>query len=114
MDNTNFLDQSTSLTLVIIVSLIFTFLGLIYSKKYQGLNNYLTANRRVGFFSLSTSFVASALGNLIAGQIAGEFDSNNIANFADQYLGIVITISTAGIILLFLSKQLQKLMGDVE
>jgi len=59
-------------------------------------------------------FVASALGNLIAGQIAGEFDSNNIANFADQYLGIVITISTAGIILLFLSKQLQKLMGDVE
>ena len=62
MDSINFLDQATSLTLVIIVSLIFTFLGLIYSKKYQGLNNYLTANRRVGFFSLSTSLVASALG----------------------------------------------------
>jgi len=62
MDSINFLDQTTSLTLVIIVSLIFTFLGLIYSKKYQGRNNYLTANRRVGFFSLSTSLVASALG----------------------------------------------------
>ena len=62
MDNVNFLSQSTSLTLVIIISLIFTFLGLIYSKKYQGLNNYLTANRSVGFFSLSTSLVASALG----------------------------------------------------
>ena len=62
MDSINFLSQSTSLTLVIIISLIFTFLGLIYSKKYQGLNNYLTANRRVGFFSLSTSLVASALG----------------------------------------------------
>ena len=62
MDNLNFLSQSTSLTLVIIISLIFTFLGLIYSKKYQGLNNYLTANRSVGFFSLSTSLVASALG----------------------------------------------------
>ena len=62
MDNANFLSQSTSLTLVIIISLIFTFLGLIYSKKYQGLNNYLTANRSVGFFSLSTSLVASALG----------------------------------------------------
>ena len=62
MDNINFLSQSTSLTLVIIISLIFTFLGLIYSKKYQGLNNYLTANRNVGFFSLSTSLVASALG----------------------------------------------------
>ena len=62
MDNINFLSQSTSLTLVIIISLIFTFLGLIYSKKYQGLNNYLTANRSVGYFSLSTSLVASALG----------------------------------------------------
>ena len=62
MYNENFLSQSTSLTLVIIISLVFTFLGLVYSKKYQGLNNYLTANRRVGFFSLSTSLVASALG----------------------------------------------------
>jgi len=62
MDNANFLSQSTSLTLVIIISLIFTFLGLLYSKKYQGLNNYLTANRNVGFFSLSTSLFASALG----------------------------------------------------
>ena len=62
MDKIYFISQSTSLALVIIISLIFTFLGLIYSKKYQGLNNYLTANRNVGFFSLSTSLVASALG----------------------------------------------------
>ena len=62
MDKINFISQSTSLTLVIVISLIFTLLGLVYSKKYQGLNNYLTANRNVGFFSLSTSLVASALG----------------------------------------------------
>ena len=62
MDKINFISQSTSLTLVIVISLIFTLLGLVYSKKYQGLNNYLTANRSVGFFSLSTSLVASALG----------------------------------------------------
>ena len=62
MNNEIFLSQSISLTLVIIISLIFTFLGLIYSKKYQGLNNYLTANRNLGFFPLSTSLVASALG----------------------------------------------------
>jgi len=36
--------------------------GLIYSKKYQGINNYLTANRNIGFFSLTTSLIASALG----------------------------------------------------
>jgi len=62
MDEINQISQSTSLILVIAVSLIFTFIGLIYSKKYQNLNNYLTANRSVGFFSLSTSLVASALG----------------------------------------------------
>jgi len=62
VDKINFLSQSTSLILVITVSLIFVFIGLVYSKNYQGLNNYLTANRSVGFFSLSTSLVASALG----------------------------------------------------
>ena len=62
MNEINFLSQSTSLILVITVSLIFVFIGLVYSKNYQGLNNYLTANRSVGFFSLSTSLVASALG----------------------------------------------------
>jgi len=62
VDKINYISQTTSLTLVITISLIFTLLGLVYSKKYQGLNNYLTANRNVGFFSLSTSLVASALG----------------------------------------------------
>ena len=62
MDKINFLSPSTSLTLVITISLVFAFIGLVYSKNYQGLNNYLTANRSVGFFSLSTSLVASALG----------------------------------------------------
>ena len=62
MDKTYFISQSTSLTLVITISLIFTIVGLIYSKKYQGINNYLTANRNIGFFSLTTSLIASALG----------------------------------------------------
>ena len=62
MDKINFTSQSTSLTLVITISLIFTLVGLIYSQKYRGINNYLTANRNIGFFSLSTSLVASALG----------------------------------------------------
>ena len=62
MDKINFISQSTSLTLVVVISLIFTLVGLAYSKKYQGINNYLTANRDIGFFSLSTSLIASALG----------------------------------------------------
>ncbi len=62
MDKTYFLSQSTSLILVIIISLIFVFIGLYNSKKYQGLNSYLTANRNIGLFSLTTSLTASALG----------------------------------------------------
>ncbi len=62
MDKVYFLNQSSSLTLVIIISLIFVTLGLYYSKKYKGLNNYLTANRNIGLFSLTTSLTASALG----------------------------------------------------
>jgi len=62
MDKTYFMSQSTSLTLVIIISLLFAILGLLHSKKYQGINNYLTANRNVGLFSLTTSLTASALG----------------------------------------------------
>ena len=62
MDKTYYLNQSTSLTLIIFISLIFVFLGLYNSKKHQGLNNYLTANRNIGLFSLTTSLTASALG----------------------------------------------------
>ena len=62
MDKTYFLSQSITLTLVILISLIFVFLGFYNSKKYQDLNNYLTANRNIGLFSLTTSLTASALG----------------------------------------------------
>ena len=65
MDKIYFVNQATSLTLVIVLSLIFVFLGVYYSKKYQGINNYLTANRNVGLFSLTTSLIASALGTWI-------------------------------------------------
>ena len=54
--NNFFLSQSSSLTLVIIISLIFVFLGLYNSKKYQGLKNYLTADRNIESFSLTTNF----------------------------------------------------------
>ena len=62
MEKTFFLNQSTSLTLLILISFIFAVLGLYHSKKFQGINNYLTANRNIELFSLTTSLVASALG----------------------------------------------------
>ena len=62
MDTINFISQPKALLLVVVISLIFALIGVVYSKKYQGLKNYLIANRNIGFFSLSTSLVASALG----------------------------------------------------
>ena len=62
MDKTYFISQSSSLTLVIIISLIFVIFGIYHSKKFKGISNYLTANRNIGLFSLTTSLVASALG----------------------------------------------------
>jgi len=62
MDKTYFLSQSSSLTLVIVISLIFAGLGLYHSKKFQDISNYLTANRNIDLFSLTASLVASALG----------------------------------------------------
>ena len=62
MSNSFFLEQSTSLILIIAISLLFAFLGINHSKKFKGLNNYLTANRNIGVFSLTTSLTASALG----------------------------------------------------
>ena len=62
MDKIYFINQSTSLWLIILISLVFALLGIYHTKKFQGINNYLTANRNVGLFSLTTSLVASALG----------------------------------------------------
>jgi len=62
MDKTYFISQSASLWLVIVISLVFASLGIYHSKKFQGISNYLTANRNIGLFSLTTSLVASALG----------------------------------------------------
>jgi POT family proton-dependent oligopeptide transporter len=58
-------------------------------------------------------FVGAALGNLIAGQVAGDFDPDNLAAFPGQYLQIVMTAVGAGLIFLVLSKPLKKLMGGI-
>ena len=62
MNQLNLINQSTSILIILSVSLSFIFIGIFYSKKHLGLNNYLLANRSVGVLSLTSSLVASALG----------------------------------------------------
>jgi len=103
MDKINYINQSTSLILVITISLVFTFLGIVYSKKYKGLNNYLTANRNVGFFSLSTSFVASALGAWILFAPASAATWGGIGAVIGYALGTAFPM----IFLIFLGKKIR-------
>ena len=62
MEKLNLLSQSYSIILILIISAFFVITGIIYSKKFRGIDNYLVANRSIGTFSLTTSLVASALG----------------------------------------------------
>ena len=62
MNNLNIIDQVTAIILILTLSLLFIFVGIYYSKKFKGLNNYLVANRSIGTLSLTSSLVASALG----------------------------------------------------
>jgi POT family proton-dependent oligopeptide transporter len=58
-------------------------------------------------------FVGAALGNLIAGQIAGDFDPNNLQAFPGQYWQIILTTGGAGLLFLVLSKPIRKLMSGI-
>ena len=62
MNQINLISQTTSILIILAISILFIAVGILYSKKYQGLNNYLLANRSIGVFSLTSSLVASALG----------------------------------------------------
>ena len=104
MDKTYFISQSTSLTLVIIISLIFTLLGLYNSKKFKGINNYLTANRNIDFFSLTTSLVASALGAWILFGPASAATWGGIGAVIGYALGTAFPM----IFLIYLGKKIRK------
>ncbi|WP_200977065.1 peptide MFS transporter [Echinicola sp. 20G] len=61
-------------------------------------------------------FISVALGNLVAGIIAGEASGGTeeaISQMPDQYMMIVMTVMGAGVLLLLISKPLRKLMGNV-
>jgi len=103
MDEIYFISQSTSLSLVIIISLIFTILGIYNSKKFQGINNYLTANRNIGFFSLTTSLVASALGAWILFGPASAATWGGIGSVIGYALGTAFPM----IFLIYLGKKIR-------
>ena len=100
-------------TWLIMTYLLHTFGELALSPVGLSVTTKLAPHRYVGQM-MGMWFLASALGNLIAGQIAGEFDANNLAAFPDQFMQIVLTVGGAGIIMLLLTKPIKKLMSGVD
>ena len=105
MDQLNIISQNSSLTLIIIISLGFVIFGILYSKKYQGLENYLVANRSIGVFSLTTSLVASALGAWVLFGPASAATWGGIGAVIGYALGTAFPL----FILIFLGEKFRKL-----
>ncbi len=99
-----FISQSTSLALVICTCLFFAFFGIYYSRKFQDLSNYLTANRSVGLFSLTTSLTASALGAWILFGPVSASTWGGIGSIIGYSLGTAFPM----FFLIFLGKKIRK------
>ena len=108
MGQLNIISSNTSLSLIIIISASFIIFGVLYSKKYQGLENYLVANRSVGVFSLTTSLIASALGAWILFGPASAATWGGIGAVIGYSLGTAFPL----FILVFLGKRFRKLFPN--
>ncbi len=103
MDN-YLISQPTSLVLVVCTCLLFAFFGIFYSRKFQDLSNYLTANRSVGLFSLTTSLTASALGAWILFGPVSASTWGGIGSIIGYSLGTAFPM----FFLIFLGKKIRK------
>jgi len=72
------------------------------------------APRRLVGQMMGTWFLATSLGNLIAGQIAGTFSPDNLSAMPAQYLQIVLTTAGTGIFLWLFAGPIKRLMVGVE
>ena len=104
MNKTYLISQTSSFTLLIFISFAFAIIGIYYSKKFKGINNYLTANRSVGLFSLTTSLTASALGAWILFGPASAATWGGLGSIIGYSLGTAFPM----FILIYLGKKIRK------
>ena len=104
MDKAIILSQPSAILLTLILSIIFLIVGVFYSKKYKGLNNYLVANRSIGVFSLTASLVASSLGAWILFGPASAATWGGIGAVIGYALGTAFPL----FILIFLGQRFRK------
>ena len=103
-----FLSQNLTLLIITVVSLLFALFGILYSRKYRGLSNYLTAGRNVGTLSLTTSLVASALGAWILFGPASAATWGGIGAVVGYSLGTAFPM----VALIFLGDKIRKIFSN--
>ncbi len=59
-------------------------------------------------------FLATSLGNLIAGLVAGEFNAEAVGQMPSRFGQIVFMAAIAGTVLIILSKPIRRLMGGIK
>jgi Na+/proline symporter len=104
MNKTYLISQTSSFTILILISFAFAIIGIYYSKKFKGINNYLTANRSVGLFSLTTSLTASALGAWILFGPASAATWGGLGSIIGYSLGTAFPM----FIFIYLGKKIRK------
>jgi proton-dependent oligopeptide transporter, POT family len=72
------------------------------------------APRKLAGQMMGIWFLATSLGNLLAGLLAGEFKTEAIHEWQTLYLKIVILPAVAGLILLVFAKPIKRLMAGVK
>ena len=105
MDQINILSQSSAIILTLVLCIIFVILGIFYSKKYQGINNYLVAARSIETFSLTSSLISSALGAWILFGPASAATWGGIGAVIGYSLGAAFPL----FILIYLGQKIRKL-----
>ena len=104
MDKQYFLNQTTAIFIILSLSVLFVLIGVFYSRKFQGINNYLLANRSLGTVSLTSSLTASALGTWILFGPASAATWGGIGAVIGYALGTAFPL----FILIFLSEKFRK------
>lgn len=59
-------------------------------------------------------FIGAALGNLIAGLFAGNFEADNIQEMPSLFWSVVMFSVGSGILFIIFSKPIKRLMGGIE
>ena len=100
----NYINQNLALALIFLISFLFAIIGILYSRKYRGYSNYLTAGRSVGVVSLTSSLVASALGAWILFGPASAATWGGIGSVLGYSFGTAFPM----IALIYLGKKIRK------